>query len=204
MFPDIQGVFDNAVKLGQDFLNDFNPFVEGSFIYWGAPTLYSIPAVIGGLIHTATLGLVPNEFLNIGEWQPYGAEPFWGYESSPLTLFSPTEGLPAGLQYLAQGLEGYLNPSTYIANLTAETSGLSTELSQLFGSAGATLPTDLLGAGGTLPADLLGSFDPSTLLGAFDPTTIATDLSTALSNAANDLGATLGTDLGLNLLTSIF
>jgi hypothetical protein len=203
MLPNLVDVFDNLTKLSQDQFNDFSPFVDGSFLYWGAPTLYSFPALIGGLVQNFTN--VPNQFVDIGQWQPNGAEPLWGYESNPLTLLSPTEGLPAGLEYLAQGLEGYLNPTTYLEAINADLSelGLGTLSADLtgLGPAGATLPADLLGSFD--PSTLLSSFDPSTLLGGLDPTTIATDLSTLLSNAASDFGATLGPDLALNALTAL-
>ncbi len=74
-------------------------------VYWGAPTAYSIPSVIGGTIQNV-IG-IPNQF----PLENYGAEPIWGYTASPASL---TTGLPEGGQYLAQGLLGYLNPNTYL------------------------------------------------------------------------------------------
>ena len=35
----------NGALLGLAYLNDYNPFVTGSFLYWGSPTLYSVRPV---------------------------------------------------------------------------------------------------------------------------------------------------------------
>jgi hypothetical protein len=175
----------NSELLSYDINYDFNFLTEGSFAFWGASSLYSVPDLIGGAIKDVTG--IPNQFL----LPNLGAEPLSGYTDSYSSLLP---NLAEGFQYLlhgagvpgADGLLGYLEPSTYLEAIANDTGGL-------MGAAGTTLPTELF-----------GSFDPSTLLGSFDPTTIATDLSTALSNATNDIGATLGPDLALNLFSSIF
>ena len=152
--PDFAAVFANAGQLAQDMSSDFNPFATGSFLFWGAPTLYSIPAAIGGTIQDFTG--IPNQFINpdinpnpdIG-WQPLGAEPVTGYTDGPSSLLT---GLPTGFEYLGQGLLGYLNPEIYLQAVENDF-GLLTN------------PTALLDE---IP--LLGYlFDPSTLgLGSFD------------------------------------
>ncbi len=204
---DFPEVFQNLGKLGSDLLNDFNPLMDGSFAYWGASTLYSVPALIGGLIHTFTLGLIPNEFANtaIG-WPVNGAEPALGYTDGPAQLLP---NLADGFEYLAKGLLNYLDPSTYVPGaIAAAATTPATDLTALLDPASAS----------ALPADLLGLLDPSTmsadfsqllgsvgtdLLTALDPTTLATDLSALLSNEATNVGATLAPDLALNLLASL-
>ena len=59
-FPDPVNVFDSALQYTKDVLYDFNPFVQGSFLYWGLPTDYSIPTAIGGTIQDFTG--IPNQF----------------------------------------------------------------------------------------------------------------------------------------------
>jgi hypothetical protein len=115
MLPDLAGVASDLVKLGNDLINDFNPFVTGSFLYWGAPTLYSVPAALGGLVQNFTG--IPNQFL-IPPWENFGGEPDWGPTAGPASLLT---GLPAGLDYLVRGLSGYLNPSTYLQASLANT-----------------------------------------------------------------------------------
>ena len=77
-------VLPNLALLGKDLINDFNPFIQGSFVYWGADTLYSIPSVIGGLVHDFSLGMIPNEFGNLAS---NGAEPIDGYSQTLQTCF---------------------------------------------------------------------------------------------------------------------
>jgi hypothetical protein len=188
--PDLGNVFTSAVTLGQDILDDFNPFQTGSFLYWGAPADYSIPSAIGGTITDFTG--IPNQWglLNLG------AEPTAGYSSNPLDL---PGGLAQGLQFfltgdggsLGNGLLGYLNPETYLQALNTDI-GILTNPDNLLAAlplvgylglgddvAGAIAPGSLLGtfAPGyfTGPFDassLLGSFDASTLLNSFDPASL--------------------------------
>src|SRR5271163_2769722 len=96
-FPDLGSVFSNALTLAEDFENDFSPFEEGSFLYWGAPTDYSVPSGIGGVIEDLTG--IPNQFGLAND----GAEPLSGYTSNPLDLPS---GLAQGLQYFLNGAGG--------------------------------------------------------------------------------------------------
>jgi hypothetical protein len=158
MLPNIGDVFDSAVKLGQDLTNDFDPFIQGSFVYWGAPTLYSIPSLIGGLVHSFTLGLIPNEFVLPNN----GAEPLSGYTTD---LSSLLPGLSQGFQYLLNGLEGYLNPSTYLGGAsTADASTLLGSLGDptaLLSDLSSLLPnlgTDLASMSPQLSADLSSWF----------------------------------------------
>ena len=43
--------------------------MTGSFLYWGAPTLYSVPALLAGLVQNFTG--IPNQFIGIasGKWK---------------------------------------------------------------------------------------------------------------------------------------
>jgi len=107
-FPDLGGVLSDGWMLGQDYLNDYNPFVTGSFLYWGAPTLYSVPALLAGLVQNFTG--IPNQFVGIPGWYGAGGDPTGG-TAGPAYLLT---GVPAGFGYLAQGLLGYVNPGTYI------------------------------------------------------------------------------------------
>ena len=62
--PNVGDVASNLVKLGVDMITDFNPFITGSFLFWGAPTLYSVPAALAGLVQNFTG--IPNQFVGIG------------------------------------------------------------------------------------------------------------------------------------------
>ena len=200
--PDLGNVFTSAVTLGQDILNDFNPFQTGSFLFWGAPTDYSIPSALGGTITDFTG--IPNQWglANLG------AEPVGGYSSNPLDV---PGGLAQGLQFfltgdggsLGNGLLGYLNPEIYLQALNTDI-GILTNPDNLLAAlplvgflglgddvAGAIAPGSLLGtfAPGyfTGPFDassLLGSFDASTLLNSFDPASLLNsfDASTLLNS----------------------
>ena len=173
MLPDIGNVFDSAAKLGQDITNDFDPLIQGSFAYWGADTLYSIPSVIGGLVHDASLGLIPNEFVLPNN----GAEPITGYLDGPASL---PQGLQDGFKFLADGLAKYFDPSTYLAgaSLADASAGATTDASNLLGS---------LGDPGGLLAEL-SSLMPN--LGT-DLASMAPQLSADLSSSFPDLAATL-------------
>jgi hypothetical protein len=221
--PNIETLFTNLGNLFTDFQTDFNPFETGSYVYWGAPTAYTVPSLIGGLVQSATG--IPNQFPLPND----GAEPVSGYGDTPSSLLT---GLPQGFEYLVQGLLGYLDPSIYLDAIQNDVSGLIGSLedptallndipflgllglddpSSLFGSLdlssllGSTDPSSLLGStdlssllGSTDLSSLLGSTDLSSLLGSFDPSTLAGDLSTLLaSGAANTIP-----DLALQLLTS--
>ncbi len=176
-FPDLSSLLLNSELLAYDTNYDFNFLTEGAFTFWGASSLYSVPDLIGGAIKDLTG--IPNQFL----LPNLGAEPLSGYTDSYAQLLP---NLAQGFQYLVQGdgvpdangLLGYLEPSTYLQALYTDTGGL------LGSTAGA--PADMLGTFD--PSTLFGSFDPSTLFSALDPTTLTTDLSTLLSGATTDLG----------------
>ncbi len=130
-FPTLANLLTDNELLAYDFNYDFNFGVEGSFLYWGAPSLYSIPDLIGGELKDLTG--IPNEFLLPND----GAEPLSGYTDTASSLLP---GLEQGFQYLAHGLEGYLDPSTYAGVASsADTSALVSDLSSLFPN----LATDL-------------------------------------------------------------
>jgi hypothetical protein len=161
MLPNIGDVFTNLVKLGGDVLNDFDPFIQGSFVYWGAPTLYSVPSSIGGLVHSFTLGLIPNEFVLANN----GAEPLSGYTDGPSSLLP---GLAEGFQYLLNGLEGYFNPATYGASATdamlgslGDSTALASDLSSLLSNAGTDLASMLGPELGTNVGSLLSQLATS-------------------------------------------
>jgi hypothetical protein len=185
MLPNIGDVFDSAVKLGSDLINDFDPFIEGSFVYWGADTLYSIPSAIGGLVHDLSLGLIPNEFVLPNN----GAEPLSGYTDN---LGSLLPGLTQGFQYLVNGLEQYFNPSTWAAGAAdaSTAAAASADASTLLGSLGdsSTLMSDLSSLMPNLSTDL------ASMLGAnlgTDLASIFPQLSADLSSSFPDLAAAL-------------
>ncbi len=133
----------NLANITGDFINDFDGFVTGSFVYWGAPALYSVPSLIGGAIHDLTGGLIPNPFGDTAPWQEHGAEPLSGYTDGPSSLLP---GLQHGFQYLMNGLEKYLEPSTYeVGTASADTSTLSSDLSTLLDPGGSSDLSGLLG-----------------------------------------------------------
>jgi hypothetical protein len=183
--PNIGDVFDSAVKLGQDLINDFNPFIEGSFVYWGADTLYSIPSVIGGLIHTLSLGLIPNEFV----LPDNGAMPVDGYNEGITNLLP---NLQQGVQYLIDGLLKYLDPSTWGASAAdaSTAAAASADVSTLLGSLGdqGGLLADLSSAMPNLSTDLASMLGPS--LGT-DLASMFPQLSADLSSWFPDLAAAL-------------
>ena len=97
-----QDVLPNLALLGKDVLNDFDPFIEGSFVYWGADSLYSIPSayrwtgprrLVG--LDSKRIRLLPNN----------GAEPIGGYTDGPAQLLP---NLETGFQYLVDGLIKYV------------------------------------------------------------------------------------------------
>jgi len=123
ILPDPGVVLSDAGKLGVDYLTDYNPFVTGSFLYWGAPTLYSVPALLAGLVQNLTG--IPNQFIETPQWQgeidpnaPGGVASGGMYpgaeNAGPLSLLSLDHGLPAGIDHLVRGLLGYVDPSTYL------------------------------------------------------------------------------------------
>jgi hypothetical protein len=163
-FPSLDSLLLNSELLTYFINYDFNPFVEGSFIYWGAPTLYSVPAALGGLVNELTDGRIPNEFALPND----GAEPLSGYTT---TISDLLPGLQQGFQYLAHGLAEYLNPATYGASAAdpvlgslGDSSALASELSAMLSNAGtdlsALLGPDLGMNFGTLLSDLASSLIP--------------------------------------------
>ncbi|WP_343571834.1 hypothetical protein [Mycobacterium sp.] len=184
MLPNIGDVFASAAKLGQDLINDFDPFIQGSFAYWGADTLYSIPSLINGLVHDVSLGLIPNEFILANN----GAEPLSGYTDGPASL---PQGLANGVQFLFtgadghHGLLGFLDPATWLPQGASAAADAST-------AAAAT----------TDAGNLLGSLgDPGGLLAEFS--SLVPNLGTDLASMAPQLSADLGSwapDLAASLI----
>lgn len=159
--PNIVDVFENAIKLDLDLARDFDPFITGSYLYWGADTLYSIPSVIGGLVHTLSLGLIPNEFVLADN----GSEPVSGYTDGPGSL---PANLVQGLKFLLHGADGdhgllgYLDLSTWgdasDADLSAAASATDTgTLLASLGDHGALL-SDLSSLLPNLGTDLASMF----------------------------------------------
>ncbi|MGH3562694.1 MAG: hypothetical protein ACRDTN_13070, partial [Mycobacterium sp.] len=62
----------------QDVVNDFNPFVDGSFIYWGAPTMYTVPALLAGLVSSLTGIANPFAPYTLAPGGAFALEPYWG------------------------------------------------------------------------------------------------------------------------------
>ena len=193
--PNIGDVFHSVAQLGQDIFNDFDPFIQGSFVYWGADTLYSIPSLINGLVHDVSLGLIPNEF----ELLNNGAEPLSGYTDGPGSL---PQGLANGLQFLLtgadgdHGLLGFLDPSTWApggaipAADAAAAAAASTDAGNLFASLGdhGALLSDLSSFMPNLTADLASALGPG--LGA-DFASMFPQLTADLSTWFPDLAASL-------------
>jgi hypothetical protein len=183
-FPDLGSVFSNALTLGKDIVNDFSPFVEGSFLWWGAPTDYSIPTAIAGTITDFTG--IPNQF-GFPIDQPLGSEPLsTGYTSNPLDL---PGGFAQGLQYFldgnggtaGNGLLGYLNPEIYLYALENDFS-LLTNPDKLL----AALP--LVGYLG-LGDNVAGVVAPGSLFGTFEPVVGSTVVGGPLDLGSFDLGS---------------
>jgi hypothetical protein len=230
-FPDPVDVFGNAVKLAEDFGNDFNPFVEGSFLYWGLPTDYSIPTGIGGTIQDFTG--IPNQF-GFPATQQLGSEPVSGLTSNPSDL---PGYFAQGLGYLlngnggeaGNGLLGYLNPEIYLQALSNDFNLLTNPNDLLaalplvgylgLGNTDVFAPGSLLGTLGPAVVNgspsafdastLLNSFDASTLLNSFDPASLLggaldpTTLTTDLSALLPNAGADLTSMLGGDLATDL-
>lgn len=208
LFPDPTNVMSSAGQLFNDLLTNFNPFVTGSFLYWGAPTLYSVPALSAGLLERFTG--IPNQFVDIGQWAPLGSTPTWGPEAGPSSLIT---GVPQGFQYLAQGLLGYLNPNIYVEAINNNINLLTNPAALLDQPTvpliGYLFDPATLGSGSFDPAALLGSSDPGELLGSLGPD-VATNLSSLLPGVGADLAATLGQEFAVDsgslipqLLTSL-
>ena len=183
MLPDLGTAITNIVKLSVDLnYQDFNPLVEGSFLYWGAPTLYSVPAGLGGIVQSLTG--IPNQF-GFPADQPLGAEPTWGPTASLPQLVT---GLPQGFEYLLNGdggtagagLLGYLNPEIYLQALSNDVTGLISSLQN--------------------PASLLNDIPFATFLlgGLFGPSTLLGNFSSLVPNAGAGL-ASMTPDLAMNL-----
>ena len=157
--PNLADIALDLVKLNIDFATNFNPFVTGSFLYWGAPTFYSLPAGLAGVLQNFTG--IPNQFL-IDPWQgdasAGGGIPPGGETLGPASLLT---GVPAGWEYLGRGLLGYLNPSTYLGISLGNTllrtyaagslpgSGIAEQLLGI----GVKPLLDAVGIGGLLPSE---------------------------------------------------
>jgi hypothetical protein len=208
--PDLGSVFTNFGQLFNDDLNDFNPFATGSFLYWGAPTDYSIPTAIGGTIQDFTG--IPNQF-GFPATQVLGAEPISGYNSNPLDL---PGYFAQGLGYLlngndgeaGNGLLGYLNPDIYLQALSNDFNLLTNPNDLLaalplvgflgLGNTDVFAPGSLLGTLGPAvmngaPSDLLNAFAATGLLSSFDPGSLLSSF---------DPGTLLGGALDPNALTT--
>jgi hypothetical protein len=115
---------------------------------------------LAGLVQNFTG--IPNQFVGIGEWQGNadtggGGIPPWGATAGPADLIT---GVPAGLAYLAQGLLGYLNPSTYLSTSLGNTLLRTYAWGSLPGS-GIAEQLSGIGVGGLLDAVGIGGLLPS-------------------------------------------
>jgi hypothetical protein len=166
ILPDLVGVLSNAVLLGVDFFNISNLFQTGSFLYWGAPTLWSVPALLAGLVQNFTG--IPNQFIETPQWQgeidpaepggvASGGQPSWGPDAGPADLL---HGVPAGIDHLVRGLLGYLDPGTYLGislgntliRTYADGSLLGSEIARLLEGVGIPALLDGVGFGDLLPS----------------------------------------------------
>ncbi|HET9877587.1 MAG TPA: hypothetical protein VFQ37_17815 [Mycobacterium sp.] len=124
----------------KDLLNDFNPFVDGSFLYWGAPAMYTLPSLLAGLVSSFTgiaNPMAPYTLAPGGGYllEPYATEPAMGgtgtngalvpegltlpssdqlADGNVVTLANLLPGLAAGFLNLVGGMLGYLEPDTYL------------------------------------------------------------------------------------------
>jgi hypothetical protein len=143
MFTNFDTLLTDAELLAYNVSYDFNPTVEGSFIWWGAPNLYSVPDLLGGELHDLT-GL-PNFFALPND----GAEPLSGYTTTAADLLP---GLEQGFQNFATDLAKYFDPAAYSAGAVdtaalgslGDSGALAAELSAMLSNAGTDLST-LLG-----------------------------------------------------------
>lgn len=138
----------------QDLIDDYNPLRDGSFLYWGAPALYTVPALLAGLLSRITGIDNPFAAYTLAPGGAYALEP---YADSPIiggdpldlhALFPDAElghlatpadllpGLGAGALNLVGGLLGYLDPDTYLAALDTDVASLSTDPGSLPGGVG--------------------------------------------------------------------
>lgn len=174
--PSLSNLLLSGELLGYNLLYDFNPIVQGSFLWWGASTLYSIPSLLGGLVHTLSLGLIPNEFILPNN----GAEPLSGYTDNITNLLP---NLQEGFKFLADGLMKYFDPSTWFAGTNAADAGAAatTGAGALLGSLGdhAGLLSDLSALMPNLGGDLASSLG----------TGIGGDLATMFPQLSADLGS---------------
>jgi hypothetical protein len=95
----VDEVLPTVLAFENDLAVDFNPLATGSYVFWGAPTLYGIPSALAGLV-TGHLG-IPNPFLLGGA--PSGAEPSWGPQADSSYLIP---GLEEGFQNLIDAFQG--------------------------------------------------------------------------------------------------
>jgi hypothetical protein len=209
MFPNPADLVENVIKLSNEInYLDFNPFVEGSFLYWGAPTLWSVPAGLGGIAQSLTG--IPNQFANVDiGWPLHGAEPLSGYTAGLPQL---VEGLPQGFEYLLRGLLGYVTttlppglngPLDALGNLGTGPAELleSTGIANLWTGLTTTVPSSLAGLN-TETGSIVSSLLPGAGLGpTWQPLVsmpgpdVATDLASTLSPNLPDLASTLSPDL---------
>jgi hypothetical protein len=188
MLPNAGDVIANAIQLGVDYQNDYNPLATGSFLYWGAPTLYSVPALLAGLVQNFTG--IPNQFL-IAPWNNAGGIPPGGADAGPADLLA---GVPAGFEYLAKGLLGYLNPNTYLGISLGNTLLRTYGWGSLPGS-GIAEGLSGLGVGTLLGAGGLGGLLPSAAATSFaspDPGSTTTGSGTRVQLTTP--GGTSGTE----------
>jgi hypothetical protein len=209
MFPNPADLVENVIKLSNEInYLDFNPLVQGSFLYWGAPTLWSVPAGLGGVVQSLTG--IPNEFANVDiGWPLHGAEPLSGYTAGLPQL---VEGLPQGFEYLLRGLLGYVTPTLppglngpldALGNLGTGPADLleSTGIANLWTGLTTTVPSSLAGLN-TETGSIVSSLLPGAGLGTtWQPLVsmpgpdVATDLASTLSPNLPDLASTLSPDL---------
>ncbi len=135
-----------------DLITEFFPFSPGSFVYFGAPSFYTVPALVGGLISSFTgianpmraYTLAPGGGFALG---PYPDSPVVGSDGEPIDLHdifpnAPPDAdlahlvnpldlftaLPAGLANWIGGLLGYVDPYTYLNSLGVDVTTTEAQL----------------------------------------------------------------------------
>lgn len=138
--PNLLDVLVSGLKLTYDLIYDFTPIETGSFLYWGASTLYGVPALLAGLIDGP---------LGIHNPIPTATEDY------SMGILSLLPGLATGIASLPKDVE---------LEVGALFSGIGSELSS-FAHGAAGLLADLTRLLGD-PSALLGDLTPSLSGGA--------------------------------------
>ncbi len=117
----------------QDLFNDFVPVLPGSFIYWGAPSFFTVPALVGGLISSFTGIANPMAPYTLAPGGAFALGPYLGQEivggekldlhtlfpdavplGHPITITEWPAGFATAVSNWIAGMFGYVDPYTYL------------------------------------------------------------------------------------------